>query len=130
MTLLEGLALLPLAFWLLLTLDRGRRWPWVCTLPEAVGERAPVEGNIVAVVPARDEAALLPATLRSLLGQEIASLRVILVDDGSTDGTAEVARAVARETGDAPSDSRSSRRRRPRPAGRERSGHWPKGWPR
>lgn len=99
MTLLEGLALLPLAFWLLLTLDRGRRWPWVCTLPEAVGERAPAEGNIVAVVPARDEAALLPATLRSLLGQEIASLRVILVDDGSTDGTAEVARAIARETG-------------------------------
>ena len=70
MTLLEVLALLPLTFWLLLTLDRGRRWPWECTLPAERGEKAPVEGNIVAVVPARDEAAVLPATLRSLLSQE------------------------------------------------------------
>jgi hopene-associated glycosyltransferase HpnB len=99
-TLLEGLALLPFAFWLLLTLDRGRRWPWECTLPAEMGEKTPVEGNIVAVVPARDEAALLPATLPSLLSQEIASFRVILVDDGSTDGTAEVGRAVSREGGD------------------------------
>ncbi|MGB5814686.1 MAG: glycosyltransferase [Thermoanaerobaculia bacterium] len=101
MTLLEGLALLPLVFWLLLTLDRGRRWPWECYLPAEVGEKTPVEDYVVAVVPARDEAALLPATLRSLLGQEIGTLRVIVVDDGSTDGTAEVARAVARETGEA-----------------------------
>jgi hopene-associated glycosyltransferase HpnB len=98
-TLLEVLALFPLAFWLLLTLDRGRRWPGECTLPAVVGEEARAAGDVVAVVPARDEAALLPVTLRSLLSQEVESLRVILVDDGSTDGTADVARAIAREIG-------------------------------
>jgi hypothetical protein len=86
---------------MLLTLDRGRRWPGECALPAQRGEKTPVEGNILAVVPARDEAALLPATLPSLLSQKIVSFRVILVDDGSTDGTAEVARAVSRETGHA-----------------------------
>lgn len=51
---------------------------------------------ICAVIPARNEAELLPVTLRSLLLQEYpGSLKVILVDDQSTDGTAEVARQVA-----------------------------------
>jgi hopene-associated glycosyltransferase HpnB len=96
-TLLEGLALLPLAFWVLLMLDRSRRWPWECYLPPKVLAKESVTSSIVAVIPARNEAALLPATLPSLLQQEIDSLRVILVDDGSSDGTAEIARTVARE---------------------------------
>jgi hopene-associated glycosyltransferase HpnB len=51
----------------------------------------------VAVVPARNEAALLPATLPALLGQDYPGpLSVILVDDGSTDGTAEVAARLGR----------------------------------
>jgi glycosyltransferase involved in cell wall biosynthesis len=41
------------------------------------------------VLPCRDEAAALPALLRSVPG----SLRALVVDNGSTDGTAEVARA-------------------------------------
>jgi hopene-associated glycosyltransferase HpnB len=49
---------------------------------------------VVAVVPARDEAANLAHTLPALLAQ--AGLRAaVLVDDQSTDGTAEVARKVA-----------------------------------
>jgi hopene-associated glycosyltransferase HpnB len=48
------------------------------------------------LVPARDEAAVLPATLPTLLGQRYPGrLRVVLADDGSTDGTGEVARALA-----------------------------------
>jgi hopene-associated glycosyltransferase HpnB len=48
--------------------------------------------DVVAVVPARNEAEMLPATLPALLGQEYpGTLTVIVVDDRSTDGTAEVA---------------------------------------
>ncbi len=48
------------------------------------------------VVPARDEAAHVAACLGSLLAQDYrGSLRVILVDDGSTDGTGARARALA-----------------------------------
>ena len=47
------------------------------------------------VVPARDEAACIEASLRSLLAQDYAgAFRVILIDDNSTDGTGEIARAI------------------------------------
>jgi hopene-associated glycosyltransferase HpnB len=64
-------------------------------LPE--GADPPEWPDVVAVVPARDEAALLPETLPSLLGQEYPGrFRVVVVDDGSTDGTAVVAGRLAR----------------------------------
>jgi hopene-associated glycosyltransferase HpnB len=48
--------------------------------------------DVVAVVPARNEAEMLPITLPALLGQEYpGTLTVIVVDDRSSDGTAEVA---------------------------------------
>jgi hopene-associated glycosyltransferase HpnB len=50
---------------------------------------------ICAIIPARNEADLLPVTLRSLLTQDYPNLRIILVDDHSTDGTAEVAQQTA-----------------------------------
>ena len=55
---------------------------------------------MVAVVPARDEAAILPVTLPSLLAQDYpGEFAVLLVDDGSTDGTAEVAAALGAAAG-------------------------------
>jgi len=76
--------------------------------------------QVVAVVPARNEAAELPRTLGALLGQR-EDLHVILVDDDSTDGTAEVARAIAAE-GDA-ADRLTVLAAAPlRAAGRARSG--------
>ncbi len=45
------------------------------------------------VIPARDEAGIIGQTLAALAGQG-PGLRVLLVDDGSTDGTAEVAQAA------------------------------------
>lgn len=45
------------------------------------------------VIPAYNRAALLPFTLRSLLAQERVADEILVVDDGSTDCTAEVAEA-------------------------------------
>ncbi len=50
---------------------------------------------VVAVVPARDEAAVIGRAAASLAAQDYrGAFRVIVVDDGSSDGTAEVARAA------------------------------------
>jgi len=46
------------------------------------------------VIPARDEAQVIGQTLAALVGQG-PGLRVLLVDDSSTDGTADVARSVS-----------------------------------
>jgi cellulose synthase/poly-beta-1,6-N-acetylglucosamine synthase-like glycosyltransferase len=52
---------------------------------------------VTAVIPARDEAAVLPGTLPTLLAQDYpGTLRVVLVDDESSDGTAAVAAALGR----------------------------------
>lgn len=55
---------------------------------------------IVAVMPARNEADVVIRSVTSLLRQDYpGSLRIILVDDQSSDGTAEAAKAAARESG-------------------------------
>ncbi|HZT18658.1 MAG TPA: glycosyltransferase family A protein [Dongiaceae bacterium] len=53
------------------------------------------EPEISVVVPTRDRADLLPRALASALAQEGASFEVIVVDDGSSDGTAEYLASVA-----------------------------------
>ena len=51
---------------------------------------------VTAVVPARDEADVIATSIGSLLAQDYpGDFRVILVDDNSSDGTAEIARGVA-----------------------------------
>ena len=54
--------------------------------------------GVTAVVPARNEAAVLPGTLPALLAQDYpGAFRIVLVDDDSSDGTAEVAASLGRQ---------------------------------
>lgn len=51
--------------------------------------------DVIAVVPARDEADVIRRAIGSLVAQDYpGSLRIVLVDDGSTDGTSDIARAA------------------------------------
>ncbi|MEU9032175.1 glycosyltransferase [Streptomyces sp. NPDC048383] len=85
-----------LAAWLWLTLAQGMFWRTDVRLPPRT---APARWPSVAiVVPARDEAEVLPRSLPSLLAQDYpGAAEVVLVDDGSTDGTAALARKLAAE---------------------------------
>lgn len=51
--------------------------------------------SVSVLIPARDEADRLGPTLAAVLAQRGVDLEVIVLDDGSADGTAEVARRVA-----------------------------------
>ncbi|NES12296.1 MULTISPECIES: glycosyltransferase family 2 protein [Micromonospora] len=51
---------------------------------------------VAVLLPLRDEAARVAPCLRALLAQRgVPDLRIVVLDDGSTDGTADVVRAVA-----------------------------------
>ena len=57
------------------------------------------DAAVVVMVPARNEAAMLPETLPGLLEQHHRATSVIVVDDGSEDDTAAVARRIATRLG-------------------------------
>jgi hopene-associated glycosyltransferase HpnB len=81
--------------WLYLVAAHGGYWRTSQRLPRVNGE-PDAWPDVVAVVPARNEAEMLPVTLPELLGQEYpGALSVIVVDDGSSDGTGEVAAKLA-----------------------------------
>jgi hopene-associated glycosyltransferase HpnB len=95
---LTVLAFLSAATWLYLLVAHGRYWVADQRIPADCGDAAPDDGwpTVVAVVPARDEASVLPVSLPSLLGQDYpGEFSVLLVDDASSDGTADVAEKIA-----------------------------------
>lgn len=96
---LRALAGLGLAFWILVALDRKRWWPaeWSLHLDAAARQTRPgILGELVIVVPARNEAATIPRTLPRLLRQHEWFRRLILVDDRSDDRTASAAERLGR----------------------------------
>jgi hopene-associated glycosyltransferase HpnB len=98
-TVLAWVALASLAAWLWLALVWGWFWRTDQRLPPPFVPRA--WPSVAVVVPARDEAAMLPRTLPTLLAQDYAGpFRVVVVDDGSIDGTGDLARALGAEVVD------------------------------
>jgi hopene-associated glycosyltransferase HpnB len=82
------------AIWVYLLFFRGGFW-WSPYRPAPVAA-SPAARSVVAVIPARDEATVIGRAVASLLAQDYrGGLHLIVVDDQSTDGTAETARAAA-----------------------------------
>ncbi len=98
---LVWIAVASLAAWCWLLLCQGFFWRTDVRLPP---RRVPGHWpSVCVVVPARDEAAVLPASLPSLLAQDYPGrAEIVLVDDGSTDGTGELARDLAARCGGLP----------------------------
>ena len=95
-----------LAVWLVLVFARDGFW--LTRERDSLGlPPAPtVWPSVVAVVPARDEAEVIARSIGSLVAQDYAGdFRIILVDDNSSDGTAEIARAAAEAAFLSPSPS-------------------------
>ena len=92
------LAILSLLIWLYLCLFHGKFWHSDQLLNvNEVNIRS--VSSVTCVIPARDEAESIAATVRSLLAQDYSrDFRIIVVDDNSTDGTADAARSAANST--------------------------------
>ncbi|MET7684606.1 glycosyltransferase [Streptomyces sp. NPDC005423] len=85
-----------LAAWLWLLFCQGFFWRTDVRLPERGDDDGADWPYVCVVVPARDEAAVLPAGLPSLLAQDYPGrAEVFLVDDGSSDGTGQLALDLA-----------------------------------
>ncbi|ONH33971.1 glycosyltransferase [Protofrankia sp. BMG5.30] len=103
---LAACAVLSMLVWLVLAAGHGMFWRTDTRLDAAAtgaaGGPEPPGGwpAITVIVPARDEAEMLPHTLPALLGQDYPGrLRILLVDDSSDDGTGDVARVIGRAAG-------------------------------
>ncbi|MBV9147522.1 MAG: glycosyltransferase [Acidobacteria bacterium] len=100
-----ALACLTLAIWTYLLCFHGKFWRLQhIRLAETPGPPSEADtsepATIAAIIPARDEAELIGRAVSSLLRQEFTGkLHVFVVDDNSSDGTANVARAVAARLG-------------------------------
>jgi hopene-associated glycosyltransferase HpnB len=98
---------LTLLIWTYLVFARGGFWRIYPARPplqqkSAEHESSPAEKlfRIAVIIPARNEADVVDRVARSLLRQSGQSaIHIFLVDDGSTDSTAEVARAAAVSVG-------------------------------
>lgn len=92
-----------LAIWLYLLLGRGSFWRSAERDDNLLQDTTATPADwprIVAVVPARDEAEVIAKSVGSLLKQAYpGAFSVLLVDDGSSDGTGEIARAAAEAAG-------------------------------
>src|SRR5947209_6301238 len=82
--------------WVFLLLARGKFWQ----ARRLITPMAPVTTTvkIAVIIPARNEAQVIARSVTSLLHQTCSSsIHIFLIDDGSTDHTAQIARWTARQ---------------------------------
>jgi hopene-associated glycosyltransferase HpnB len=98
---LSFLGAIPILIWLGILFHPARPWDF-----QPVGEDGELPPgpaawpSVCVLVPARNEAESLPQTLPALLKQDYpGELSVIVIDDRSDDGTTDIARKVAKESG-------------------------------
>lgn len=88
--------LIALAIWLVLILARHGFW---LARERDTAEQPAVPASwpaVTAIVPARDEADVVARSIGSLIAQDYpGDFRIVLVDDNSSDGTAQIAAALA-----------------------------------
>ncbi|MFP5235733.1 MAG: glycosyltransferase [Acidobacteriota bacterium] len=88
-----ALAILPFLAWVYLLAFHGRFWRSSPVLPPVAAQ---ADAAVAVVVPARDEAESIQAAVGSLLAQNYCgTLSIVLVDDNSSDGTGDLAAALA-----------------------------------
>ncbi|MEA5511846.1 glycosyltransferase [Crocosphaera sp. UHCC 0190] len=95
MNIFVSIAILSLIIWLYLLLFRGEFW---FSNQRINPNLKPLNHypSVCAVIPARNEADVLPISLKSLLVQDYpGNFSIILVDDQSSDGTGNIAQEVA-----------------------------------
>src|SRR5664279_2295489 len=91
-------AAVALVIWIYLVAWRGGFWR--AGERDGGGPSPIVWPDVIAVIPARDEADGVGHTVGSLLQQDyLGSFSLILVDDESRDGTADIARRAAAASG-------------------------------
>jgi len=92
---LHGIAAIPVLIWVYLLIGRGRFWR--VGAHRAVVVPPPAGRCVVVLIPARNEARVIGTTVASLAQQTFDGvIHLIVIDDDSSDGTAEAALAAAR----------------------------------
>ena len=91
--LLLGLSCFAALIWFIVLVLPWRPWLHSETLEPAAAASWADLSALTVLIPARNEADVIVATLRGLAAQGF-GLKVVLVDDGSDDGTAQIAREV------------------------------------
>ena len=93
---LAALVTLSLAAWVYLTWARAGFWKADIWLQPEPLVADPITASVTVVIPARDEAETIGQTLNSLTSQAYSGpLRIVVVDDQSSDGTAAIARSAS-----------------------------------
>lgn len=91
---LTVIAALPLLVWVYLLLGRGGFWRVTSRVPDLP---TPPPRKVVVLIPARDEVSVIGRAVASLAQQTFNGfVQLIVIDDGSTDGTAAAAEAAAK----------------------------------
>lgn len=95
----DALALMALAAWLGVLFLHAGAWRTRERLEASTDDSAWDLGRVTVLIPARNEAQAIRSTLSGLSAQG-RDLEVIVIDDQSEDGTADIATTVGRELGD------------------------------